>query len=435
MTYQETLDYLYAQLPMFTRVGASAYKKDLTNTLALCEALDNPHLKFKSIHVAGTNGKGSSSHMLASILQEAGYKTGLYTSPHLIDFRERIKINGMMIPKDFVVNFVQNYKTLFEEIKPSFFEWTVALCFHYFAEQKVEIAIIETGLGGRLDSTNVISPILSIITNIGFDHMDMLGNTLPLIAGEKAGIIKKNTPVVIGENHQETSPVFQQKAKAESAYLCYAEFETELFHFKNNELESYFDIHLRTGETWLNMQCDLPGIYQKKNICTVISSIPFIRQAGFKISEKDIKNGLFQVKKNTGLMGRWQLIQNNPRVICDTGHNEHGIIWVSKQLSSIKRDHLHMVIGMVKDKDISKVLSLLPKDASYYFTKANLPRALDEKELQALAVSSELKGSTFPSVSLAIEEALKQAKKDDLIFIGASTFIVAEALEYFQQKS
>ena len=435
MTYQETLDYLYAQLPMFTRVGASAYKKDLTNSLALCEALGNPHLKFKSIHVAGTNGKGSSSHMLASILQEAGYKTGLYTSPHLIDFRERIKINGIMIPQEFVVDFVIQYKSLFEEIKPSFFEWTVALCFQYFASQKVEIAIIETGLGGRLDSTNVINPILSIITNIGFDHMDMLGNTLALIAGEKAGIIKKNTPVVIGENHTEINPVFQQKAKSEQAFLCYAEFETELFHFKNNETESHFDIHLRTGETWLNMQCDLPGIYQKKNICTVISSIPFIRQAGFKITESDIKNGLFQVKKNTGLMGRWQLIQNNPKIICDTGHNEHGMKLVSQQLSKVKRKNLHMIIGMVKDKDVSKVLSLMPIEATYYFTKANLPRALDEKELQAIAITNNLKGSTFIDVESAIQYAIQNSDKDDLIFIGASTFIVAEALEYFQKQN
>jgi dihydrofolate synthase/folylpolyglutamate synthase len=338
-----------------------------------------------------------------------------------------------MIPKDFVVDFVENYKNLFEQIKPSFFEWTVALCFHYFAVQKIEIAIIETGLGGRLDSTNIINPILSVITNIGYDHMDMLGKTLELIAGEKAGIIKQNTPVIIGEKHIETTPVFNKKAKEEHAHLCFAEFETELLHFKNNEIESYFDIHLRSGETWLNMQCDLPGIYQKKNICTVISCMPFIRQVGFKIEDKDIKNGLFQVKKNTGLMGRWQLIQNSPKVICDTGHNEHGIRLVTQQLSQVKRKNLRMLIGMVKDKDVSKILSLMPQDATYYFTKAKLPRALDEKELQALGVNFHLKGSTYSDVESAIKQALLDSTKDDLIFIGASTFIVAEAMEFFQK--
>ncbi|MCF8254439.1 MAG: bifunctional folylpolyglutamate synthase/dihydrofolate synthase [Bacteroidia bacterium] len=428
MTYQETLDYLYSQLPMFTRIGSAAIKKDLTNTLALCKALGQPQEKFKCIHIAGTNGKGSSSHMLASILQEAGYKTGLYTSPHLKDFRERIRINGEMISEEKVIGFVGSNQNLFEEIRPSFFEWTVALCFDYFAEEKVDIAIIETGLGGRLDSTNIIDPILSIITNIGWDHMDMLGDSLEKIAFEKAGIIKTKTPVVIGEYQSETFPIFMEKARKTESQIILATQLVNILYFNSSISQSAFDVQFQFGEYWKNVYCDLNGLYQEKNIKTVLASLDIIRNAGFKIEEKDVRNGLAHVKKNTQLMGRWQLLGIQPMVVCDTGHNIDGIKLVLKQIAMQKYSHLHMVIGMVKDKDIQKVLSILPKDATYYFTKAAIPRALDEKELQGFAIAYQLKGKTYETVIEAVDAAKQTAKKSDLIFIGGSTFVVAEAV-------
>ncbi len=428
MTYQETLDYLYSQLPMFTRIGSAAIKKDLTNTLALCEHLGNPQQSFKTIHIAGTNGKGSTSHMLASILQEAGYKTGLYTSPHLRDFRERIRINGEMIPEQKVVEFVVANKEQFENIQPSFFEMTVAMCFQYFAEEKVDIAIIETGLGGRLDSTNIIHPLLSIITNIGFDHMDMLGDTLPKIAFEKAGIIKKEVPVVIGEYHPETFPVFMEKARETKSKISLATQGVNVLYFNSRLFESAFDVQFQFGEYWKNVSCDLTGIYQQKNIGTVLAALEPIRRSGFKITEKDVRNGLLHVKKNTRLAGRWQVLKNQPTIICDTGHNVDGIAYVVKQLANQKYDNLHMVIGMVKDKDVNKVLSMLPKGATYYFTKAAIPRAMDEKELQAIAVTHGLKGQTYASVKEALQAAEKSALVSDLIFVGGSTFVVAEVV-------
>lgn len=428
MTYQETLDYLFSKLPMFTRIGSAAIKKDLTNTLALCKALNNPQERLICIHVAGTNGKGSTSHMLASILQEAGYKTGLYTSPHLTDFRERIKINGKLIPEQYVVDFVVHYKELFEQIEPSFFEWTVALCFDYFANEKVDVAIIETGLGGRLDSTNVINPILSVITNIGWDHMDMLGDTLPKIAFEKAGIIKENIPVVIGEYQEETFPVFMEKSRLHKSELILAMQHVNVLYFKSSVQQAAFDVQFQFGLYWKNVFCDLNGLYQEKNIRTVLACLEPIRKAGFQFTEKQIRNGLEMVKRNTGLMGRWQVLGKNPSIICDTGHNVNGIEYVVNQIRLQDYEKLHMVIGMVKDKDIKKVLSMLPKNADYYFTKASIPRALSEIELQQQAIEFSLKGKTYPSVKEALETAKKNASSEDLIFVGGSTFVVAEVV-------
>jgi dihydrofolate synthase/folylpolyglutamate synthase len=406
MTYQQTLDYLFSQLPMFQRIGASAYKVDLSNTVELCKLLDNPQHHFKSIHIAGTNGKGSTSHMLASILQEAGYKVGLYTSPHLIDFRERIKINGEMISEQEVVDFVTKYKKDFEKINLSFFEWTVGLAFDYFSKQKVDIAVVETGLGGRLDSTNVIIPEISIITNIDKDHMQFLGDTLEKIAVEKAGIIKKNVPVVIGETQKDIEHVFIIKAKELEATIYFAD---QIIH---NILDS-----------------DLKGSYQKKNIKTVLASVIELQKCGYKLSEENIKNGLLNVVKNNGLMGRWQTLGESPKIICDTGHNEAGIREVISQLESLTYDKLHFVLGAVNDKEIDSVLELLPKNAVYYFCQAKIPRALDVNELKNKAKSYRLNGNAYSSVKNAYEEAKKTADKDDLIFIGGSTFVVAEVLQ------
>ncbi len=406
MTYQQTLDYLFSQLPMFQRIGASAYKVDLSNTIELCNLLDNPQHHFKSIHIAGTNGKGSTSHMLASILQEAGYTVGLYTSPHLIDFRERIKINGEMISEQFVIDFVLKYKSDFEQINLSFFEWTVGLAFDYFSKQKVDIAVVETGLGGRLDSTNVIHPEISIITNIGKDHMQFLGDTLEKIAVEKAGIIKKNVPVVIGETQKEIEHIFNTKAKELDASIYFAD---QIIH---QELES-----------------DLKGSYQKKNIKTVLASIQELKKLGYVISEENIQVGLSNVVRNTGLMGRWQTLGENPKVICDTGHNEAGIKEVVNQIESLNYNKLHFVLGAVNDKEIDSILELLPKHAEYYFCQAKIPRALDVLELKNKAASYNLMGNSYDSVVSAYEVAKITAKKDDLIFIGGSTFVVAEVLQ------
>ncbi len=428
LSYQATLDYLYSQLPMFTRIGAAAIKKDLTNTLALCNALNQPQEKFNSIHIAGTNGKGSTSHMMASILQEAGFKVGLYTSPHLKDFRERIRINGQMISEKEVVDFVDTHKALFEEIKPSFFEWTVALCFQHFAYHKVDIAIIETGLGGRLDSTNVIAPILSVISNIGWDHMDMLGDSLDKIAFEKAGIIKAKTPVVIGEALSVTEPVFRKKSKAEKAEIIFAQKEYTMDYFSTTKNGVLCDVKKGNQMYFKNLDCDLGGIYQQKNIITLIAAIDILKEQGYPISENDIRSGLEHVKRNTGLMGRWQVLKEKPFTVCDTGHNVDGIKYVMEQLKSIPSSKLRMVFGMVKDKDISKVLALLPKEAKYYFCKANLPRALDEKEMQAQASVFGLMGNCYASVNLAYQAAQGESIETDVVFVGGSTFVVSEVL-------
>ena len=402
MNYQETLAWLFSQLPVYQRIGAAAYKVDIGNIVQACEQLNNPHQQFKSIHIAGTNGKGSTSHMLASILQEAGYKTGLYTSPHLKDFRERIRINGAMIPEPEVVKFVTHHKDWFTEINMSFFEMTVAMAFNFFAKEKVEIAIIETGLGGRLDSTNIVTPELSIITNVGLDHTALLGNSLKKIASEKGGIIKKNTAVIIGRKQMETTTVFEEKAATKNAPLQYA----HPFSFDS----------------------DLKGNYQKENINTCVSSIYKLQEMGWKISEEHIKNGLNKVVENTRLLGRWQTIHNKPLTICDTGHNEDAVQNILTQIRQTPHEKLHIVWGAVKDKNINKILKLLPKNAIYYFCEANIPRALPKDILLRLAKRHALKGKYYPSVKVALSNAKKIAKIKDLIFVGGSTFVVAEVL-------
>lgn len=429
MNYQQTLNYLYSKLPMFTRIGASAFKKDLTNTLIFCDALDNPQYKFKSIHVAGTNGKGSTSHMLAAVLQAQGYKTGLYTSPHLKDFRERIRINGKMISKKEVISFVKNQQNLIENVEPSFFETTVAMAFDHFAKHQVDIAIIEVGLGGRLDSTNVIQPELSVITNISMDHTNMLGNTLTEIAGEKAGIIKRNTPVIIGETQSESATVFRNKAKEMQAQIVFADAELSAKDFKVKNSKLSFLVFNRDQCVFDHLICDLTGVYQHKNILTVLETLTKLNELGkFQVSEQSIRNGLKQVKKLTGLQGRWQTLHKNPLVICDTGHNEAGIAEVIKNINQTKFERLHIVFGMVKDKDITKVLSMMPKNATYYFCKPDLERAMEADQLQEQASIYQLFGESYPSVMKAKEKAMATAHKNDLIFIGGSTFLVAEAI-------
>ena len=428
MNYQQTLDYLYAQLPMFSRIGAAAYKKDLHNTIALCEALDNPHTKFKSIHIAGTNGKGSTSHMLAAILQQAGYKTGLYTSPHLKDFRERIRINGEMISRDFVVNFVQRTMTLSEAIQPSFFELTVAMAFDYFEKEKVDIAVIETGLGGRLDSTNIITPLVSIITNIGYDHMNLLGNSLPEIAGEKAGIIKAGVPVVIGEYLPETKDVFIRKARELAAPICFAQEEYHAANIRYSPASLRCDVTNTVRQVTESFELDLNGFYQVKNLSTVLCAEGLLMQQGFSISNESEKQALQNVKQLTGLHGRWEVIDTNPVTVLDVAHNEDGIRQVLKQLSLIEQapSTVHFVLGMVKDKDVTKALSLLPTSGHYYFSHAHIPRAMPAEELKLKAAGFNIQGDSFDDVNAAIAAARKAAKPGDMILVCGSVFLVAE---------
>ncbi len=426
MTYQETLAYLFAKLPMFSRIGAAAYKEDLTNTILLCEALGNPQTKVKCIHIAGTNGKGSTSHMLAAILQSAGYKTGLYTSPHLKDFRERIKINGKVCDEQFVIDFTKKIQPLIESIEPSFFEITVAMAFEYFSKQQVDIAVIETGLGGRLDSTNIITPLLSIITNIGFDHMALLGNTLPKIAYEKAGIIKHKVPIVIGESIAETRNVFLEKSNQEQSPIFFAQELKRVsnINYTHHQLQVKIEDVATKKSDEFNL--DLTGIYQTKNLCTVLESVNQLQQLGFEISNEQLKFGLQNTKQLTGLHGRWELLQSNPTIIADVGHNEDGIRQILQQLQITQYNHLHIIIGMVKDKDIDQVLSLLPKTATYYFTKAQIPRALEENALQDLAKQQQLTGNTYCNVNKAINNALQTASVNDLIIVCGSVFLVGE---------
>lgn len=442
MDYQQTLDYLYTQLPMFQRIGAAAYKNNLDNTIAICKLLGNPENKFRSIHVAGTNGKGSTSHLLASILQSAGYKVGLYTSPHLKDFRERIKINGEMIPQQNVVDFVETNKTDFEKIQPSFFEMTVGLAFDYFVSQQIDIAIIEVGLGGRLDSTNVIRPEVSIITNISFDHTALLGDTLEKIAAEKAGIIKPETPVIIGETQVEIKNVFIKKAKQNNAPLFFAEEiykAVNVQHINNERLLLSMDIEKQSdaptfsegenGETiYFNLETELLGLYQQKNIPAVLCAVEVLNKRGFEITEAAIRDGIKNVTKQTGLLGRWQILSQQPLVIADTGHNEAGIKEVLNQIDKTPHDQLHFVLGMVNDKDISTILSLLPKNAKYYFCQANIPRALEVNDLAKQAKMAGLNGEICGSVSNALIFAKKNAQITDLVFVGGSTFTVAEVV-------
>lgn len=428
MTYQQTLDYLFARLPMFQRVGAAAYKANLDNTNKIIELLGKPHQKLKFVHVAGTNGKGSSSHMIASVLQQAGYKTGLYTSPHLIDFRERIKINGKMIPKNYITEFVEKYKEDFEKIEPSFFEWTVGLAFDYFVKEEVDVAVIEVGLGGRLDSTNVITPKVSLITNISYDHMTFLGDTLEKIAAEKAGIIKARVPVVVSQYQSETGPLFNAIAKELKSPIQFADKNYKVIDHKIVDGLLNTTILNKITNSKVNLDLDLTGIYQLKNVLGVLNTLELIEKAGFIIEPEDIKRGLKQVIKTTGLEGRWQTISEKPLIIADTGHNEDGIRNVIANLKSISFTNLHFVFGTVNDKDVSKILELLPKEATYYFTKANIPRALNEEELFEKAQKIKLKGKTFSDVKTAIAAAKKAYKKNDLILIGGSTFVVGDAL-------
>lgn len=402
MTYKETTDWMFSQLPMFQMQGASAYKKDLTNTHLLVEHLKHPETKFKSIHVAGTNGKGSTSSMIASIIQEAGYKVGLYTSPHLKDFRERIRINGEMISEDFVVDFISENKSFFEANQLSFFEMTVGLAFDYFAKEQVDVTVIEVGMGGRLDSTNVITPLVSVITNIGFDHTQFLGDTLPKIATEKAGIIKSNIPVVIGEYSEETKPVFLDKAKFENAPLYFAQDNPEVVY-----------------------ECALLGDYQVHNKKTVIQAIDLLKSE-FNIDENHIKLGLKNVIRNTGLLGRWQILNKAPFTVCDSAHNSHGLKIVLNQIQKHSFETLHVILGVVNDKDLDSILPLFPKNAKYYFCKPNVPRGLDAEILKQKASDFGLLGKVFNSVSEAYEEAVNSAKDSDFIYIGGSTFVVAE---------
>ena len=425
MDYTETIDFLYSQLPVFQRIGGAAYKEGLDNSLYLDAVLNHPHHQYKTIHVGGTNGKGSVSNMLSAVLQSAGYKTGLYTSPHLVDFRERIRVDGKKIEKNFVVDFVQRMQPAIEEISPSFFELTMMMAFEYFAYQQVDIAIIEVGLGGRLDSTNIITPILSVITNISFDHTQFLGNTLPKIAAEKAGIIKPKIPVVIGENvNEEIKSVFTNKAQEMNSPILFAEDNPLV---ESMEIIPTREILFQTKE-YADLTLNLSGLYQKKNLNTVLAAIHTLKSIQCEISKEAVYNGLSQVQSLTGLLGRWQVLQESPKIICDTGHNEAGIADVVEQLKCESYKQLRIVFGMVNDKNISTVLSLLPKDAVYYFAKASVMRALDANELKQMAEEKGLKGKAFSIVEEAISAAKKDANDADLIFVGGSNFVVADAL-------
>ncbi len=469
MNYRETSDFLCKHVPMFQSVGKAGYKADLYNTHYLDELFGHPHRNFKTIHIAGTNGKGSVSSMIASVLTEAGYKTGLYTSPHLIDFRERIRINGAMIPEQEVVDFVASCIPIIEKIKPTFFELTTALAFLYFAKEKIDVAIIETGMGGRLDCTNIITPEISVITNIALDHVEFLGDTLLKIAGEKAGIIKKGIPVIIGERHPETDIVFEEKARQCGSEIVFAEDLVICEHVsppppsRHSELVSESLLHtysLKTESSETEISCTLTGIYQTKNICTTFAALEILKHK-FDIKESAIKSGFEKVKENSGIMGRWEVLGHNPLVVCDTGHNPHGIKEVARQIESCTYKDLYMVIGMVNDKDITAILQLLPKDAYYIFTKADIPRAMeagvlaeramnikdevkdeDEDKVKAevkvkdaaplistlISTSTGLKGEIIPDVYKAYQKALSLAGTEDMVFVGGSTFVVADLL-------
>lgn len=423
MDYSTTLNYLYNQLPMYQRIGAAALKPNLENTHAIDQLFGNPSKKFKSIHVAGTNGKGSVSHSIASVLQSAGYKVGLYTSPHLKDFRERIRVNGSMISEEFVVDFVQQYVDSSSNLSPSFFELTVIMAFDYFAKQKVDIALIEVGLGGRLDSTNIVVPELCVITNISLDHTNLLGNTLAEIASEKAGIIKKSIPVVIGETNEETKSVFISKAEQLQSPILFADQN----YFISESSNGLLQVHDQFQEEILqNIEFELKGNYQKKNLPTILASIDILRKTEWNISDSAILKGLESASRQTGLLGRWQILNETPKVICDSGHNDAGVKEIVQQISQLRYNQLHIVWGMVNDKSIAPILKLLPVEAVYYFTQAAINRALPSEELQQLASNFNLNGKAYSSVQKAFQAAKLAAEENDLIFVGGSTFIVAE---------
>nr|WP_321452916.1 folylpolyglutamate synthase/dihydrofolate synthase family protein [uncultured Carboxylicivirga sp.] len=429
-SYKETLDYLFNQLPMYQRVGKAAYKADLYTTIELDKYFKHPHKNFKTIHVAGTNGKGSVSHCLASVLQQAGYKTGLYTSPHLIDFRERIKVNGEMISEQAVIDFIEDHQFIINKLEPSFFEMTVAMAFDYFEKEKVDIAVIEVGMGGRLDSTNIILPEVSVITNIGLDHTAFLGDSLDKVAKEKAGIIKENIPVIIGQTQEETTPVFVDIAESINAPIIFADQQLQApYSTISIDEKQIFQISNNNEVLFPDLKLDLLGNYQRKNIVTVLCTIETLQQKGISISKEDIYQGLEHVIRNTGLLGRWQTLGYNPRIICDTGHNADGISYIVEQIKNTAYKSLHFIIGMVDDKDHSKVLSQLPKDGIYYFTRAAIPRSMPAENLQMIAKNHQLEGNCYESPYLALKKAKKNADPNDLIFIGGSTFIVADTLE------
>lgn len=429
MNYQETLNYLYNSTPVFEHVGAVAYKEGLQNTLALDKHFNHPHTNFKTIHIAGTNGKGSCSHSLASILQEAGYKVGLYTSPHLVDFRERIRVNGQCISKERVVKFVEDERKFFEPLHPSFFELTTALAFKYFDEQKVDIAIIEVGLGGRLDCTNIISPILSIITNISFDHTKFLGDTLAKIAAEKAGIIKKGVPVIIGEANEETSPVFQSKANEVNSDIVFAE-DNAIVTSSSPMADGGRRYYLSNNSTLVG---ELSGDYQERNMNTILCACNILKQMNIIKNDDVIAKGLTNICKNTGLLGRWQTIQNNPTVVCDTGHNVGGWNYLAPQIKRQQCNQLRIVFGMVDDKDINSVMYLLPKNAIYYWTQAESKRAIKAERVAEIAIKHDLRGEIFDNVEVAYTKALQDSYKDDFVFVGGSSYIVADLLTFLSR--
>ena len=425
MNYEQTIHYLYNKLPLFSSIGIKAYKADLNNTIALCNYLGNPEKKIKTVHIAGTNGKGSTSHMLAAIFQQSGYKTGLYTSPHLKDFRERIKLNGEMIPQGFVIDFVEKIKAFSEQINPSFFELTFVMALEYFVNQKVDIAIIETGLGGRLDSTNVITPEVSIITNIGFDHMDILGDTLAKIAVEKAGITKHEIPVVVGETTTETKTIFLDIAKAKNAPIFFAEEKVEII--QSEPINELLQVKLfnTVNEQTNFYELDLTGFYQAKNLRTVLTSIDVLKNK-YLLQNENIKYALSHVKIMTGLHGRWEVVQRKPLIVLDVAHNVDGIKQLTNQVRNTSYKKLHIVFGMVKDKEIEKVLEILPINASYYFTKAQIPRALSQQELLQRAQKFNLKGSSYDEVNKALKAAMDDASEEDMIIVCGSVFVVGE---------
>lgn len=428
MDYKETIEYLFNSAPLFQNIGAGAYKEGLYNTKVLDEHFAHPHLSFKTIHVAGTNGKGSCSHTIASVLQEAGYKVGLYTSPHLVDFRERIRINGKPISEQYVIDFVEHERAFFEPLHPSFFELTTAMAFKFFADEKVDVAVIEVGLGGRLDCTNIITPDVSIITNISFDHVQFLGDTLAKIASEKAGIIKPNIPVVIGETTPETKPVFISKAEEQNAPIIFAEEQDEVMG-ECILAKGGFDYQTKTFGL---ITAELGGLCQTKNTRTIIEALKQLIGKGYRITRQNVADGFASVCKNTGLMGRWQKLSDKPKVICDTGHNVGGIQYIVKQLELQEYDNLRIVMGMVNDKDISTVLSMMPKHAVYYFTQASVKRAMPCHDFKAKAAGYGLEGDAYPTVRQAYEAALHDASQNDLVFVGGSSFIVADLLSFLK---
>jgi len=434
MNYQETIEFLFNSLPMYQRTGGAAYKPNLNNTIALDDALGNPHRKFRSVHIAGTNGKGSVSHMLASIFQAAGYRTGLYTSPHLLDFRERIRVNGEMVSEEFVVDFVSRIKPEIERISPSFFEMTVAMAFDYFAIQQVDIAIIETGMGGRLDSTNIIIPDVSVITQVSLDHTEFLGDTVEKIAGEKAGIIKSGVPVVLGKNVPQVVHAIKKFAEEKNAPLTLS-WKAKDFGFQtmNAGGEAFFHYRERKTRKTFVIASDLTGSYQSENICTVLAALDILtNENGWNITEENSKEGFLNIRKNTGLRGRWEVIGANPRIICDTGHNEAGIRTIVRQLMLIPYRQLHIVFGMVGDKPADHILKLLPQNASYYFTQPSIPRRMPVEKLAGLASEKGLSGKSFSTVEEAFLAAQQAAGKQDMIFIGGSTFVVADLLSFLE---